>query len=203
MPLFAIVAAPFLAVVMERGYRWVKTETREWLLALVILSIATYQVVAIGKIHFQHGFRLVVDPYEYPTQAADFLRRNGVRGNLAVPFDWGEYFIWKLYPEVRVSIDGRYTTAYPREVIEDSFEWVRGGKGWKRLLERYPTEIAITHRNHPVTALMRQDPEWVYIYSDPVAFIFVRKGPAQAELLQKFRDKRLLPPSPPSLYFPG
>jgi len=70
-----------------------------------------------------------VHPLEYPTQAADFIRRNRIRGNTAVPFDWGEYFIWKLYPKVRVSIDGRFTTAYPSEVIHDDWEWMEGGHG--------------------------------------------------------------------------
>jgi len=89
------------------------------------------------------------------------------------------------------------------EVIEDSWEWMKGGTRWRRYLERYPVEIAITKRYHPVTALLRKDPEWVYIYSDTVAFIFVRKTSSQQQLLDKFREKRLLPPQPPPIYFPG
>ena len=203
IPFFAIAAAPFLAAGLERGFRLLKTERSQWLLAVAILGVATYQIAAIGGVHLQNRFQLTVSPQEYPTQAADFLRRNGARGNLAVPFDWGEYFIWHLYPGVRVSVDGRYTTAYPLKVIDDNFEWMRGGKNWKRLLDSYPTEIVITNRYHPVTALMREDPEWVYIYSDPVAFIFVRNIPSQQSLLSKFRERRLLPPEPPRIYFPG
>jgi hypothetical protein len=116
---------------------------------------------------------------------------------------WGEYLIWKLYPEIRVSIDGRYTTAYPMEVIQEHWDWMKGKKGWRKLLDRYPAEIAITNRNHPVTALLRKDPEWVYIYSDPVAFVFVRKTSSQEQLLDKFRKKQLLPPQPPLVHFPG
>ena len=89
------------------------------------------------------------------------------------------------------------------KVIQDNWEWMSGEKGWRRLLERYPTEIAITNRNHPVTALLRKDPEWVYIYSDPVAFVFVRKTSSQEQLLDKFRKKQLLPPQPPLVHFPG
>ena len=203
MPLFAIAAAPFLAQGVEKVNHWIEGRAREWVLALGIVAVALWQLHWMGGIHLQHRFQLVMSREEYPIQAVDFLRRNGVRGNLAVPFDWGEYLIWKLYPEVRVSVDGRYTTAYPMEVIQDSWEWMRGGKGWKRLLERYPTEIALTNRYHPVTALLRKDPEWVYIYSDPIAFIFVRKTPSQENLLGKFKGKRLLPPQPPPIYFPG
>lgn len=80
---------------------------------------------------------------------------------------------------------------------------MEAGEGWRRLLERYPAEIAITNRHHPVTSLLRKDPEWVYIYSDPSSFIFVRKTASQEELLTKFKEKRLLPPQPPPFYFPG
>lgn len=203
MPLFAIAAAPFLAQGIEKVNHWMEGRVRKWILAVGILTIALYQLYWIGGIHLQHRFQLIVSPREYPTQASDFLRRNGVRGNLAVPFNWGEYLIWKLYPEVRVSIDGRYTTAYPMEVIQDHWNWMEGNKDWRKLLERYPAEIAITNRNHPVTALLRRDPEWVYIYSDPIAFVFVRKIPSQERLLARFREKQLLAPQPPLLYFPG
>lgn len=202
-PLFAVVAAPFVANGIYGVISWIEERVRVGLLACAILVISLYQFVPIAKIHWQHRLQLVVSPFDYPTQAAEFLQRNGIGGNLAVPFDWGEYLIWKLYPQVRVSIDGRYTTAYPMDVIEEHWEWMAGKAGWRKLLERYPTEVAITNRYHPVTALLRKDPEWVYIYSDPLAFIFVRKTASQRSLLEKFEERKLLPPGAPRLYFPG
>lgn len=56
--------------------------------------------------------------------------------------------------------------------------------------------------NQPVTQHLRKDPEWVYIYSDPVVFIFVRKTRSQEQLLNGFKEKRLLPPQAPPIYFP-
>jgi len=203
IPLFAIAAAPIMAVGLQQIYVWVEKRVREWLLAAVLLAMAVYYSFWIGKTHWEHKFQLVVSPLDYPTQAADYLQRNGVQGNMVVPFDWGEYLIWKLYPAVRVSIDGRYTTAYPMNVIQSSWEWMEGKKEWKRVLENYPTEVAITNRDHPVTSLLRKDPEWVYIYSDPISFIFVRNTYSQQELLEKFKNKLLVPPQSPPIYFPG
>jgi hypothetical protein len=59
-------------------------------------------------------------------EVVDFLRVNGVRGNLATPFDWGQYVLWKLHPAVKVSFDGRYETVYPEEVARDNFNFIRG-----------------------------------------------------------------------------
>jgi len=214
IPLFAIAAAPLLAEGMERLLHalgglarekgWEEWSPAVWkIFSSGILLLVFLLWAWIGKIHVEHRFRVVVSPLEYPTQAADFLLRNRIEGNLAVPFDWGEYFIWKLSPGSRVSIDGRYTTAYPHRVIEDSWEWMGGGQKWSRLNERYPTEIAVTKRSHGVTSLLRHHPEWVYIYSDPIAFIFVRTVPSQSELLERFREKKLVPPQQPTVYFPG
>ena len=209
-PLFAIVAAPFLAAGVESGLRWLRTRIpylfarpvqTVFMVLVGVLSIG--QLAWMGNLHIRHRLQLVIDPREFPLEAVEFLRRNEVRGNLAAPFGWGEYLIWKLYPKIRVAIDGRYTTAYPMTVIDDSWNWMEGAKDWKRLIDAYPSDLAMTHRNHPVTALLRQEPEWTYIYSDPIAFIFVRNVPAQAEVLNKFRNKDLVRPWPPSPYFPG
>ena len=60
-----------------------------------------------------------VDPFyfPFPARAVALLKRAGVRGNMAVPFDWGEYVIWHLGPEVKVSIDGRRETVYSDESL--------------------------------------------------------------------------------------
>ena len=213
-PLFALAAAPFLAQGMERimglvggmitkGKQAGLSGPAQRTLIAGILVIAIVQLVWLGRTHWNNRFRIIVSPSEYPLQAADFLLRNRIGGNMAVPFDWGEYFIWKLYPRGRVSIDGRYTTAYPMEVIDASWEWMRGGKQWRRLLDHYPTEIVITNRHHPVTGLMQKDNRWVYIYSDPVSFIFVRDAPSQAGLLERFRSGGLINPQITSTHFPG
>jgi len=40
------------------------------------------------------------------------------RGTLLVPFDWGQYAIWRWGPQLRVSIDGRRETVYSDNVID-------------------------------------------------------------------------------------
>jgi hypothetical protein len=210
-PLFAILAAPILGAgiedawrrIGERAARRVRPSGGRGALAAGLLTLALVQAISIGRLHLRYRFRIALSPLEYPVQAADFLRRNGVKGNLAVPFDWGEYLLWKLSPEIRVSIDGRFTTAYPEEVIRDVWEWSEGQKGWRALLERYPTDLAITRSAFPVTSLLLADPEWINIYSDPTAFVFVRESPSQQDLLDRSRSRQLLPPGPLVIRFPG
>jgi hypothetical protein len=116
----------------------------------------------------------IVSDGAYPVDAVRFLKANGVRGNLATPFDWGQYVLWNLHPEVKVSFDGRYETAYPEEVAADNFNFIRGEGDWRRLLTQYPTEMVLVARAHPVAPLMEKEPGWALGYEDPVSRIYVR-----------------------------
>ena len=59
------------------------------------------------------GFRLAslpsspVNKKTLPVEAADFLAENNVTGNIFNLYDTGDYLIWRLWPNVKVFIDGR------------------------------------------------------------------------------------------------
>ena len=54
---------------------------------------------------------------EDPVRETDILSRAGVKGNLASPFAWGCYLSWRLYPDIKISMDGRYEAAYPESTF--------------------------------------------------------------------------------------
>jgi hypothetical protein len=116
----------------------------------------------------------IVSARAYPVEAVDFLRVNGIRGNLATPFDWGQYVLWKLHPAVKVSFDGRYETVYPEAVAADNFNFVRGEGDWRRLLTRYPTHMVLVARAHPVAPLMAVEPGWTLVHQDPISLLYLR-----------------------------
>ncbi len=69
-----------------------------------------------------------IDPsyFAFPARAVALLKRSGFQGNVAVPFDWGEYVIGHLGPAVKVSNDGRRETVYSDEVYRQSRDFERG-----------------------------------------------------------------------------
>ena len=48
----------------------------------------------------------------------DILALAGAKGNAATPFAWGSYVSWRLYPNIKISMDGRYETAYPESTFD-------------------------------------------------------------------------------------
>lgn len=86
----------------------------------------------------------------YPTGAVDYLKANHFRGNLLTPFYAGAYVSWEMYPQVKVSLDGRYEVAYQEQVMPEHNCFLGGEAEWWKFLEKYPTDAVLIHVQAPV-----------------------------------------------------
>jgi len=148
-------------------------------------------------------YRIHIEPTMYPTYAAQFMTANHLKGNILVPFDWGEYIIWK-FPESKVSIDGRFRTAYPENIIKMNLAFSQGQAESLKLLNDFPTDLVLAKRGEAPFTAMENLPGWVKVYQDVTSKIFVRdtqppSPPMQSLIAAGFID----PPDPPPYVFPG
>jgi len=210
-PIFAILAAPYvtenLSILARKigMFKKVRTFSGHILLSAFLLVLICYQMVFAGYRYIKAEFNIIVDPAEYPVYAVRFLNHNGIKGNILVPFEWGEYVIWKLYPGCKVSIDGRFRTVYPEEVLKDHFEAAGDVGKLKDLMNRYPADIILGRQNRVYRQLISTPDKWIYVYSDPTAIVFLKEDAFQKDILVKFRKKALIYPgkdTAPSFYFP-
>jgi hypothetical protein len=188
IPLFCVAAIAFLPVhlspLLDRmvGRLRVRVAARPILSTLVaafmllsLLGVAVFQLVRFTP------WRLQVPASYYPVGAVDFLQVNDLRGNLATPFNWGEYVLWKLHPKVKVSFDGRYETVYSPEVAADSFNFAHGEGDWRRLLREYPTQMVLVDKRYRAAWLMEEEPGWSVAYEDAISRLYLpadrSKGP--------------------------
>jgi hypothetical protein len=114
-PLFAltlvVLGGEHLADVWNRLWppKWSRAGRSHWtwagsiLVSLVLLGLSFSRLGCIRVESFYFNF---------PARAIALLKQSGVHANMAVPFDWGEYVIWHLGPNVKVSMDGRRETVY-------------------------------------------------------------------------------------------
>jgi hypothetical protein len=126
-------------------------------LALLILSPSTY--------------RLNYD--KFPVGAVEWLRAQQIEGRLLVDFNAGSYALWRLYPKMKISMDGRYEECYPNETVRDNALAFRPDLAVGRLaLNRIdPTHILlpITHRIENPEAAFGEG--WRLVYRDPNAVV--------------------------------
>ena len=133
---------------------------------------------------------LVVSAKDYPVQAVEFMRTNGVSGNLDCGFNWGEYCIFKLYPQCRVFCDGRYETVYPHEVSQLALT-TEGEVAFRARLENYPTEIVLAPVDDSFAEWAAGRQDVVEIYRDTTARILLRRAAGTEPLIEAWRANRL------------
>jgi len=208
--LFGIAAAPILIVAVEQARRraiarWpVLVPRRPVFLtaACGALAIAALQLQGFAAQTARDGMSIRFGRIDYPIDAVEFLRANGIRGNIAMPFEWGAYAISKLGPESRVFIDGRFEAVYPPQVIDDYFAFMNGAPGWERLIDAYPTDVVVVQRWRNIHPRLFAHPDLVYVYSDPASLVFVRRTPANDETLLRLASLtgRTDFPRPPTVF---
>jgi hypothetical protein len=80
---------------------------------------------------------------EYPVREVDILAMAGAKGNAATPFAWGSYVSWRLYPNVKISMDGRYETTYPESTFELNNAFYDHKGDWLRLCRAFKVDYVI------------------------------------------------------------
>ncbi len=110
-----------------------------------------------------------------PARAIRLIQQSGVRGNLAIDFDWGLYGLYHLSPAVKVSVDGRRETGYGPKAYAENLDFMWGHGQWDAILTRYDTQMVLVRTGYPAYNLMKLKPGWVLVYEDPLATLFARE----------------------------
>lgn len=139
---------------------------------------------------YHHFWRPTLPPQplyssaSYPSDAVAYLKEHDFRGNLMTPFHVGAYVSWEMYPDVRVSFDGRYEVAYQEHIMPDHNRFYDAEPDWWVVLEKYPTDAVLIHKQAPVCDALRSfddggvaigeatESNWRYAYEDD-AFIIL------------------------------
>jgi len=154
IPIFAVVSASLF------GKYFADLPARIYSKAVPVIAVILTMLV----VNFKPKIKLEVDKNAYPVDAAEYLKKINFSGNVFCEFDWGEYILFHLYPQVKVSFDGRYDTVYPVDFIKNSFEFLNSSKG--DLPENTDAVLVYSNRNISVK------PVWKKIYSDGVAALY-------------------------------
>ncbi|MDM8542404.1 hypothetical protein QUF90_15115 [Desulfococcaceae bacterium HSG9] len=204
-PFFAIICAPYLIHHLSETFQSFQkivklphlTKSVFNCLTIFIGLLAIYQFYSTVSLYAQTKCRIIVSPKEYPVSAVRFLNLNNIQGNIILPFTWGEYAIWKLYPDCRVSIDGRFRTVYDESVIQAHFIHPDDISRLQELINQYPADIFLARQSSFWNTFIKENKNWIYVYSDKVAVIFLHK-----KILKQFSSGLQYPKSEPLPYFP-
>jgi hypothetical protein len=153
----------------------------EWALAAMLLA-ATVALVAQGRAFQFHASTRT------PVGAADFLEQHRIHGRLFNTWGQGGYFIWRLWPQLPVFIDGRVLN---ESVAADAQRIIlaadtTGGKSYDQLLNDYGIDIVAMDCFEPVRGAAYylpaaladpQQTDWKLVYRDVHDLIYMRHPP--------------------------
>jgi hypothetical protein len=185
VPLFALAALafvpPHLADVIVR-FRAQYAGLEEWMrqrgaqrAVAVFLAVTTVgECAGTFLLHKEHALTMEVPRSQYPLSAIAFIRAHELRGNLLVFFDWGELCLWEL-PACAVSIDGRWETCYPRELISEHWKFYNDEPVDGKILDIGKADLALLPANLAGALALARKPGWQVAYYDNLAVVLVRE----------------------------
>lgn len=197
MPLLAIRHLPLMGIafvvfigehVVDAWQRLIGERQREvpvpgWLVPIPFVVAALILLVGIGRYDWRIAPALPV-----PEQAVQLLRQSNFRGHLLVDFDWGQYVIWHLGPQVQVGMDGRRETVYPPEVYDLYVQFHYGIDDWDAILERATADAVLVGKGSPPSNLLQLKEGWQLVFTDDISMLFINETSPSAQVITRFAD---------------
>lgn len=137
---------PYLELVWERFSRKpVSNPASEKFLGSMAFLVSGIMAIVVAVSFLPEASLQVLAPVgSYPVRAVDVLKLANASGNLVVPFERGSYASWRLYPQIKVAIDGRYETTYPETTFLMNMDFhYKVDAQWDRLIRDYPVDFII------------------------------------------------------------
>lgn len=202
LPLFSIASLVFAGEYAGSAWNRVRPEKNSalppsiWIAGLPLALAAA--LLILGSTRNPHRIQPVEDTF--PIAAVALLKQSGVSGNLVTQFEWGEYVIWHLGPQVKVAVDGRRETIYSTATYRQYMNFIFGVKDWDALLRQHWTDMALVKQHEPIYNLLTLKPNWMMVYEDSKSALFVNRNSSLVGPLRQAVAR--FPPPQVNQYFP-
>ncbi|MDD3436094.1 MAG: hypothetical protein PHC64_02970 [Candidatus Gastranaerophilales bacterium] len=137
----------------------------------IIYLIILFFVVFNLKVE---AFQPLISKSRYPIFAVEFVRANDIKGNLLISFGLGSYASYKLYPNNKIFMDGRYEEVYYDDLVPMMNKFYTLKPGWDELLKKYPPDVMIIEKFYSIFYALVKNKDWDYVYDDNYFGVFVK-----------------------------
>jgi hypothetical protein len=184
VPLYAIVAAPIVALELTRLWAECFGSRSRRSLAGILDQIAIDLGAGFNRLTIWSPAGLIAILLFTPAQKwpsdfehnfpAKMVAKYGDRiaGSRVFSTDqWGDYLIYKLYPRQRVFVDGR-SDFYGEAVGKDYLALMNPDHRWASILARYGFNLILIPVKWPLSSVLKLSPEWRVVADDGYAVMF-------------------------------
>ncbi|HPQ16415.1 MAG TPA: hypothetical protein PLP04_14380 [Bryobacteraceae bacterium] len=119
--------------------------------------------------------RAEYDPEKYPAGALEVLRVPDMAQRIFTHDEWGDYLIYRLFPETKVFVDGR-SDFYGAEFGKAFLNVMRARYDWSQTLDSYSVDTVLLPVDAPLASTLKESPKWRPVYDDGKAIVFRSRG---------------------------
>lgn len=122
----------------------------------------------------RQNFRPFLDFNKIPIMAIEFIKINDIKGNLLTNFEFGSYASYRLYPNNKIFMDGRYEAVYPEYIKPMLDIFTSNLDKQNELLKTFPTDLILLYKNCAVYQSLLKTPDWTQVFVDDKFALFVK-----------------------------
>ncbi len=111
----------------------------------------------------------------FPVAASQTLGATWSGHRILTSDQWGDYLIYRHWPQVKVFIDGR-SDFYGPDLGRDYLAMVNGSPQWRRHFDHYQIDYVLLPRNSDLGTQVERDPGWQIVHSDAVSIAYSRRA---------------------------
>jgi MFS family permease len=183
IPIYALVAVPILssliqACLQERGIAK-RFERKQIPLTPAkasanALLLAGFLAFVSARVHYVTHHQADKEAKEFPARAVSFIAAQRPPGPMLNHYNWGGYFIWRLYPEYQVYIDGR-ADLYGDAFMDDlATAYYLRGDSWRAPFEKWGIRTVVLPPDAPLVTALAAQHDWKTIYADGQAIVLTK-----------------------------
>ncbi|OGX58765.1 MAG: hypothetical protein A2447_05815 [Omnitrophica WOR_2 bacterium RIFOXYC2_FULL_38_12] len=133
-----------------------------------------------------------VSKHNFPEKAVDFIVENNIKGGIFNDFNSGAYLIGRTFPNIKVFIDGR-TEVYGSTFFQLYRKTIEGdSETFDRFQKKFDLTGAFLNLLYDpsyakIVKHIYRSPEWVLVYFDYDAVVFLKDVEKNRQVIDKFR----------------
>lgn len=128
-----------------------------------------------------NAFGPILNQGRYPLRAIEFIKENNIKGNLLINFGLGSYASYKLYPQNKIFMDGRYEEVYYEGMVPMLKNFYLGNNDWEKVLIKFPPDVMVIEKYYPIYKKLNDSKDWKLVFEDETFGVFVKSKEAKKE----------------------
>ncbi|HXZ32795.1 MAG TPA: hypothetical protein VEH30_10975 [Terriglobales bacterium] len=182
IPIYVLVAVPLLSATVQTTLQengkggWLENPSPLTRIKFVVNFVLLAGFVVFSGLRVRQVIRsqAQAEAKEFPIATIAFLASTHPPAPMMNHYNWGGYFIWRLYPEYKVYIDGRADVYGDSFMDEFASAYYVRGESWKSGLEKWRLQTIVLPPDAPLITVLTLGGGWERVFSDGQAVVLTQ-----------------------------